>query len=117
MIANDNKSKLSLFSLFKKLVDQYNNTDQHSINKKPVDADCSASTEKIDTNPKAPKVKVKDRVRITKYNNIFCKRYTETWSREIFIIDSVLKTNPWAYKLKYLSKEKVTGSFSETCCK
>ena len=37
---------------------------------------------------------VNDRVRITKYKNIFTKGYTENWSREIFIINSVLKTNP-----------------------
>ena len=57
-------------------------------------------TEKIETNPKAPKFN--DIVRITKYKNIFSKGYTENWSREIFIIDSVLKTNPWTYKIKDL---------------
>ena len=70
-------------------------------------------TEKIETNPKAPKFKVNDRVRITKYKNIFSKGYTENWSREIFIIDSVLKTNPWTYKLKDLNGEKIIGSFYE----
>ena len=80
-----------------KLVDQYNNTYYHSINKKPVNADYSALTEKIETNPKASKFKVNNRVRITKYKNIFSKAYTENWSREIFVIDSVLKTNPWTY--------------------
>ena len=69
--------------------------------------------EKIETNPKAPKFKVNDRVRITKYKNIFSKGYTENWSREIFIIDSVLKTNPWTYKLKDLNGEKIIGSFYE----
>ena len=77
-----------------KLIDQYNNTYHHSINKKPINADYSALTEKIEMNHKAPKLKVNDRVRITKYKNIFSKGYTENWSREIFIIDSVLKTNP-----------------------
>ena len=80
-----------------KLVDQYNNTYHHSTNKKPINADCSTLTEKIKTNAKAPKFKVNDRVRITKYKNIFGKVYTENWSREIFVIDSVLKTNPWTY--------------------
>ena len=56
-----------------KLVDQGNNTYHHSINKKPTDADYSTLTEKIETNCKAPKFKVNDRVRITKYNNIFSK--------------------------------------------
>ena len=41
-----------------------------------------------------------DRVRITKYKNIFSKGYTENWSREVFIVDSVLKTNTWSYKIK-----------------
>ena len=54
-----------------------------------------------------------DRVRITKYKNNFSKGYTENWSRELFIIDSVLKTNPWTYKIKDLNGEKITGSFYE----
>ena len=78
-----------------KLVDHYNNTYHHSIYKKPIKADYSALTEKIETNSKAPKFKVNNRVRITKYKNIFSKGYNRNWSREIFIIDSVLKTNPW----------------------
>ena len=65
--------------------------------KKAINADYSALTEKIQTNPKS-KFKVNDRDRITKYNTIFIKDYTINWSREIFIIDSVLKTNPWTYK-------------------
>ena len=52
-----------------------------------------------------------DRIRITKYKNIVSKGYTENWSREIFIIDSVLKTNPWTYKIKDLNGEKTIGSF------
>ena len=59
--------------------------------------------EKIETNPKAPKFKVNDRVRITKYKNIFSKDYTENWSRAILFIDSVLKTNPYTYKIKDLN--------------
>ena len=93
MIANDSKYYLSYLN---KLVDQYNNTYHHSINKKPNNADYSALTEKLETNPKAPKFKVNDRVRITKYKNIL----------RIFIIDSILKTNPWTYKIKDLNGEK-----------
>ena len=55
-------------------------------------------TKKIETNSEAPKVN--DRVRINNYKNIFSKGYTEYyWSKEIFIIDSVLKTN---YKLEII---------------
>ena len=68
-------------------------------------------TEKIKTNCKAPKFKVNARVRITKYKNIICKSYTKNWSKEIFIIDSVLKTNPWTCTTKDLNREKIIGSF------
>ena len=47
-------------------------------------------------------------MRITKYKNIFSKGYTENWSREIFIIDSVLKAiKTWIYKNKDLNGEKI----------
>ena len=110
MTANDSKSYLPYLN---KLVDQYNNTYHHFINKKPINADYSVLTENIESNTKAPKFKVKDRVRITKYKNIFSKGCTENWSREIFIIYSVLKTNPWTYKIKDLNGEKIIGNFYE----
>ena len=59
-----------------KLVNKYKNTYHHSINKKPINVDYSAWTEKIETNPKA-KFKVNDRVRIIKYNNFVSKDCTE----------------------------------------
>ena len=70
---------------------------QHSINKKHINANYSTFTEIIETNPKGSKFKVIDR------QNIFSKSFTENWLREISIIDSVLKTNPWSYKLKDLN--------------
>ena len=76
MTANDSKSHLPYLN---KLVNQYNNTFHHSIYKKPINADYSALTEKIEMNLKASKFKVNGRVRITKYNNIFSKGYTENW--------------------------------------
>ena len=101
MTANDSKSYLSYLT---KVMDQHNNTCHQCIFKKPIEADNSALTEKIET--KASKFKVRNRVRITKYKNVFGNSYTENWSREIFIIDSVLKTKLWAYKLKILTKKK-----------
>ena len=79
MTNNDNKSYLAYLN---RLVDQYNNTYHHFINKKPINADYSALTEKIETNLKAPKFKVSDKVIITKFRNIFSKGYTENWSRD-----------------------------------
>ena len=57
MTANDIKSYISYLN---KLLDQYNNTFNRSIGKKPIIADYSALTEKIETNPKAPNFKVND---------------------------------------------------------
>ena len=110
MTANNSKSYLPYLN---KLVDQYSDTYHHSFDENPFNADYSASTENFDSNPKAPKLKVNDRVRITKYKNIISKDYTENWSREIFIIDSVLKTNPWTYKIKNSNVKKIIGSFYE----
>ena len=70
-------------------------------------------TEKIETNPKALKFKINDMVRTTKYKNIFSTVYTKNWSREIFIIDSFLKTNPYNYKINDLNREQIRGSFYE----
>ena len=70
-------------------------------------------TEKIESNFKAPKFKIGDRVRVTKYKNTISKSYNENWSREIFIIDSVMKANSWTYQIKDLYREKIIESFYE----
>ena len=70
-------------------------------------------TAKIEITLKAPKFKINDRVRITKYIRIFSKGYIEYWSRQTYIIDSVLKTNPSIYKIRNLNGEKIIGSFFE----
>ena len=57
-------------------------------------------TEEIEANHKALKSKVGDTVRSTKHKNTFTKGYTNNWSREIFVIDSVVKTNPWTVEIK-----------------
>ena len=74
MTATDSKSYLSYLN---KLVDQYNNIYHHSNNKKSFNADYSVLTGNIEANFKVPKFGVNDRVRITKYKNIFSKGYTD----------------------------------------
>ena len=96
-----------------KLVDRFNNTYHSSISKKPIDVDYADLTEKIETNHKAPKFEVGDRVRNTMYKNIFSKCYTKNWSKEMFIIDFIWKTNHWTYKIKDLNEDKIIGSFYE----
>ena len=48
-----------------KLVDESNNSYLHSIVKKSIDADYSTLTEKIESNPKAPKFKVVETFKVT----------------------------------------------------
>ena len=110
MTTNNSKSYLGYLN---KLVNEYNNTYHRSVGKKPIDADFSALTEETESSYKSTKLKVGDRFRITKYKNIFRKGYTEIWSIETFVIDSVLKTNPWVYKIKALNGEAIIGSFHE----
>ena len=73
MTVNNSKSYLAYLN---KLVDQCNNTYHRYIGKQPINADYSTLTEKIETNPKAHKFRINDRVKITKYTNVFSKGYT-----------------------------------------
>ena len=68
---------------------------------------------KNETKRKVLNFEVNDRVKIIEYKNIFSKVYTENSSWEILIIDSVLKTNCWTYKLKNLNGGQIIGSFSK----
>ena len=67
MTANDSKS---YFSYLNKLVDQYNNIYIILLVKNLLFY-CSSLTVQIETNPRATKFKVYDRVRVTKYKNVF----------------------------------------------
>ena len=91
--ANDSVSYLGYFN---QSVDEYSNAC-HSIDKKCIHVDYSVVTEEI--------------VRITKYKNILSKGCTENCSKEVLVIDSVLKTNPWAYKIKDLNGGKTIEAF------
>ena len=56
---------------------------------------------------KSARFNVGDRVRISKFKNIFAKGYTPNWSKEIFIVNKINDTVPWTYNLKYLKKFQV----------
>ena len=100
---SNNKSYLGYLN---ELVDQYKNTYHRSIRKKSIHADYFVLTKEIEFSHKFPQFKIDDSVRITKCKNIFSKGYTKKWSREIFTIDSVLKTNLQTYKVKDLNNKQ-----------
>ena len=60
-----------------------------------------------------PKFKIGDRVRISKYKNIFAKGYTQNWSEEVFIVSKIKSTVPLTYVISDLNGEKIAGSFYE----
>ena len=66
-----------------------------------------------DFDKKNPKFKVGDHVRISKYKNIFAKRYAPNWSEEIFVVSRIKNTVPWTYVIIDLNDGKITGSFYE----
>ena len=96
------------------IVKKYSNTYHKSIKMKPVDVkDNTYIGFKKEVNDKSPKFKVGDHVRISKYKNIFAKRYMPNRSEEKFIIKKTKNTVPWTYVLNDLNGEKIIGTFYE----
>ena len=95
------------------VVNEYNNTKHSTIKMKPVDVrDNNNKRVYIDEhNEKRSRLKVGDRVRISKFKNIFAKGYTPNWSKEIFIVDKINDAVPYAYNVKDLNDEEIIGSF------
>ena len=96
------------------IVDEYNNTYHSTIKTKPIDVKDNTyiNTDK-ETNDKDPKFKVDDRVRISKYKNIFAKDYSPNWSEEIFVIEKLKNTVPCTYVINDLNSEEIMGTFYE----
>ena len=96
------------------IADEYNNTYHTTIKMKPIDVKDNTyiNTDK-ETNDKGPKFKVGDRVRISKYKNIFAKVDTPNWSEEISVIKKVKNTVPWTYVINDLNGEEIMGTFYE----
>ena len=80
------------------IVDKYNNTYHSTIKMKPINVkDNTYINTAKEINNKDPKFKVGDRVRISKYKNIFAKGYAPNWSEEVFVIKKVKNAVPWTY--------------------
>ena len=80
---------------------------------KPIDVkDNTYINNDKETNDKDPKFKVGDRVRISKYKNIFAKGYTPNWSEEVSVIKQV-KNTVLTYVINDLNGEEIMGTFYE----
>ena len=73
-------SKNVYFDVLYEIVNKYNNTVHRTIKMKLIDVTSDSYAEyNEDSNENEPKFKVRDRVRISKYKNIFAKGYTQNW--------------------------------------
>ena len=96
------------------IANKYNNTYHSTIKMKPADVKSytyiNSSKEIIDEDPK---LKIGDKVRISKYKHIFAKGYVPNWSKEVFVIKIVKNIVPWAYVISDLKGEENVGTFYE----
>ena len=102
------------------VVNKYNNTEHSTIKMKPIDVKNNKRVYIDEYNEKDTtkssfsernRFKVGDRVRISKFKNIFAKGHTPNWSKEIFTVNKINDTVPYTYNIKDLNDEEIIGSF------
>ena len=107
-------SKNVYFDVLDNIANKYNNTVDRTIKMKPMDVTSDSYAKYNEAcNVTKPKFKVDDLVWISKYKNIFAKRYTQNWSEEVFIVSKIKDTVPWTYVISELNGGKIAGSFYE----
>ena len=99
------------YNVLDDVVKKYNNTKHSTIRIKPTDVRDNKRVNIDEHNEKDSRLKVGDRVRMSKFKNIFAKGYSPNWCSEIFIVDKVNDTIPYTYNLKDLNDEEIIGSF------
>ena len=99
------------YDILDDVVNKYNNTKHSTIKMKPIDVQNNKRVYIDEHNEKDSKFKVGDRVRISRYKNIFAKGYAPNWSSDIFIVNKINDTVPYTYNLKDLNDEEIIGSF------
>ena len=96
------------------IVNKYSNTYHTAIKMKPIDVkDNTYINTNKEINYKDPKFKFGDYVRISKYQNIFAKRYMPNWREEVFVVYKIKNTVPWTYVINDLNDEEITSTFYE----
>ena len=103
-----------------KIVEEYNNRYHNTVKMTPKEASKKKNESIAYLNSyhsgapqKLKKLyfKIGDKVRISKYREIFDKSYKGNWSEELFIINKIQPTVPITYKIKDLLGEDIKGSF------
>ena len=93
------------------IVGEYNNA-YHTIKMKPVHVkDDTYIDFKKEVKDKGPKFTVGDRVRVSKYKNIFTKGYMSNWSEEVFVVSKIKNTVPWTHVINDLNGGEIIAKF------
>ena len=91
-------SKNAYFDVLGDIVNKDNNTAHRSIKMKPIDVTSDSYADyNEDSNVTKGKIKIGDRVRISKYWNIFAKEDTQNWAEEVFLVSKIKNAVPWRY--------------------
>ena len=105
-------SKNVYYDVLDDIVNKYNNRFHRTIKMKPIEVTSNSYAEwNENSNEKDSKFKAGDRVRISKYKNIFAKGYTQDWSEEVFIISKIKNIVPWTYAVSALNGEEINVNF------
>ena len=89
-------SKNVYFDVLDDIVNKYNNTVHRTIKMKPIDVMGDSYAEyNEDFNKKDSKFEIGDRVRISKYKNIFAKGYSPNCLEKVFVVNEIKNTVPW----------------------
>ena len=66
-----------------------------------------------ENNEKDPKFEVGDQVGISKYKNIYTKRYMSNWSEEVYVIKKIKNIVQWTYVIEDLNGKEIVGMFDQ----
>lgn len=88
-----------------KIIKTYNNTYHRTIKMKPVDVNKKNENELLSTvynydiSNSKPKFEINDRVRLSSINDVYRNKLKTNWSKEIFTVENVIKSNVVYYKI------------------
>ena len=96
------------------IANKYNNTYHNTIKIKSFHVKSSTCIDaNVKDNDKDSQFNFGNRVRISKYKNIFAKGYVPNWSEQVFVIKNVKDTVPCTYLINDFKDEEIVGKFYE----
>jgi len=99
-----NKDKVWISEL-PKIIKTYNNTYHRTIKMKPVDVSKEneeyllSTVYNYDITNSVPKFEINDRVRLSLISDVYRNKLKSNWSKEIFTVEKVMKSNIVYYKI------------------